>query len=812
MIKHYFKIAIRNLGRQKILSFINVSGLSIGLACFSLFLLYAVNEFSFDRFHKNADNIYRVYRWTEAMNNEEAGGDVYMPSPLGPAMKTDLPEVKNYVRLQEGWGESFIKADGKVLRADVAYADPSFFSVFTFPLKYGATHGALKELQNIVLTKAKAKELFGLDNVVGRTVEIKIGEEFVPFTVSAVAEDIPANSSVRFSLLANFLYWETTQHGNRGVNNWHRSAYITYVQLNGGSGLPNDVQKLGAFRHKYYPDEEKELKDAGYKWEGKAPPVRFGLQPLKAGHTDTKIWGGSVEQVNPKTIWILLSIAAGVLLIACINFTTLAIGRSARRAKEVGVRKVIGSERKHLIIQFLAEAVLLSVLSLLIGLLLVKLLLPYFNKLSGRELQFSFSLYPEMSWMLAGLTLLVGLLAGSYPALILSGFRPIEVLKSKIRVNGANFFTKSLVTVQFALSIGLIICTMIILQQTRFMSSKNPGFNKENIVVVDASDTKTREIYPLFKQALASRPDIVGVAGAELGLGEGTGWSRSGFEYNGTHKDVFEYFIDHEYIPLMGMKIIAGRNFDPRITDDTVTSVIVNEAMVKDFGWTVENAVGQQLKGYMETKTPVVIGVVKNFNYRPFKEEVKPQMFHQYADYAPYKFFVKVKPGNPAPALGAMQKAWTAVVADLPFKYSFLDESLNNFYKSERKWSNIIGWAGGISVFLACLGLFGLAALAAINRTKEIGIRKVLGASLPGIVTLLSKDFIKLVLVAIVIAAPTAWYFMNKWLQDFAYRISIGWWVFIAAGVLAVVIAFVTIALQAVKAGIANPVKSLRTE
>ncbi len=812
MIKHYFKIALRNLGRQKILSFINISGLSIGLACFSLFLLYSVNEFSFDRFHKDADNIYRVYRWTEAMNNEEAGGDVYMPSPLGPAMKTDLPEVKEYVRFQEGWGESFIKADGKVLRAEVAYADPSVLSVFTFPLKYGTPHGALKELQNVVLTKAKAKELFGLDNVVGRKIEIKIGEEFVPFTISAVAEDIPANSSIRFSILGNFLYWETTPHGKRGVNNWHRSAYITYVQLNKGSGLANDVQNLAAFRHKYYPDEEKELKESGFKWEGNKPPVRYGLQPLMAGHTDTKIFGGSVEQVNPGTIWILLSIAAGVLLIACINFTTLAIGRSARRAKEVGVRKVIGSERKHLIIQFLAEAILLSVLSLLIGLLLVKLLLPYFNKLSGRELHFSFSLYPEMSWMLAGLTLLVGLLAGSYPALILSGFRPIEVLKSKIRVNGANLFTKSLVTVQFALSIGLIICTMIILQQTKFMSSKNPGFNKENIIVVDASDTKTKEIFPLFKQALASRTDIIGVAGAELGLGEGTGWSRSGFEYNGAHKDVIEYFVDDQYIPLMGMKMIAGRNFDPKFTEDTVTSVIVNEAMVRDFGWTIDNAVGQQIKGYMETKTPIVIGVVKDFNYRPLKEKVLPQMFHQYADYAPYKFFVRVKPGNPAPALGAMQKAWTSVVADLPFKYSFLDESLDNFYKSERKWSNIIGWAGGISVFLACLGLFGLAALAAINRTKEIGIRKVLGASLPGIVKLLSKDFLKLVVVALVIAAPFAWYFMNKWLQDFAYRISIGWWVFIAAGAVAVIVAFVTIGVQAVKAGIANPVKSLRTE
>ena len=322
--------------------------------------------------------------------------------------------------------------------------------------------------------------------------------------------------------------------------------------------------------------------------------------------------------------------------------------------------------------------------------------MPYFNRLSGRELQLSFSLYPEMIWMLAGLTLLVGLLAGSYPALILSGLKPVEVLKSKVRISGSNLFTKSLVTIQFALSIGLIICTMVILQQTRYMTKKNPGFNKENIVVVDATDTKTKQIFPLFRQALTLRSDITAVASAELGLGEDEGWSRSGFEYNGKHKDVYEYFVDKDYIPLMGMKLVAGRNFDARIADDTLTSVIINESMVRDFGWTVEAAVGQPIKGYMESKTPVVIGVVRDFHYRPFKEKVMPQMFHQFHDYAPYKFFVRIKPGDPTPALAAMQKAWSSVVPDLPFKYSFLDESLNNFYKSERKWSNIIDGRGYI--------------------------------------------------------------------------------------------------------------------
>jgi len=344
------------------------------------------------------------------------------------------------------------------------------------------------------------------------------------------------------------------------------------------------------------------------------------------------------------------------------------------------------------------------------------------------------------------------------------------------------------------------------------MTSQDPGFRKENIVVVNAGDVDGGKIYPLFKQAIAHDPNIVGIAGAELGLGEGEGWSRSSFNYKGKSKDAFEYFIDPDYIPLMRMQIVRGRNFDRNVADDTTTSVIINETMAKDFGFSPDSAVGQQLTGYSETKTPVVIGVVKDFHYRPFSEEVKPQMFQQFAGYAPYKFFVRIKPGDPSKALASLNKAWSSLVTDLPFRYNFLDDNLDNFYKSEVRWSRIIGWAGGISVFLACLGLLGLAALAAVNRTKEIGIRKVLGASVASIIGLLSKDFIKLVLIAIVIASPLAWYFMSKWLQDFAYRIHIGWLVFLIAGLSAVTLALITITLQALRAAIMNPVRSLRTE
>jgi putative ABC transport system permease protein len=811
MIKHYFKVSIRNLTKQKVLTFINIFGLSVGLACFTLFLLYSVNEFSFDRFHKNANNIYRMYRWTEAMQGENARGSSYMPIPLGPAMKQDFPEVKNFVRMKDAFSEDFVRAGNNVSRIKVSFADPEFFSVFSFKVLYGNAVDPLRDINSVVLTKEKAIQLFGEANVVGKTIEIKEAEKFDPFIITAVTENIPANSTIQYDILANFNYFISTPGGKSGVNNWHRSGFQTYVELREGSKLQNESEQLRKFRSKYYPDEEAQFKKAGL-WTANGSPVTYGLQSLRDMHTDTKIGGGGVDAINPKNIWILLAIATGILLIAIINFTTLAIGRSASRAKEIGVRKVIGSEKRQLVFQFLAEALLLSFLSAVIGLLLGKLLLPYFNNLSGRALHFSLSQYPEMLWMLFALVFLVGLFAGIYPALVLSGFRPIEVLKSKVRVGGSNFFTRSLVTVQFILSIGLIISTIIILQQLKFMQNKNPGFNKENVVMVDAEGVETKKVYPIFRQTLLNQPQIAAVASAELGLGDGMGWSRSDFDYRGTHKAVYEYYVDPNYIDLMGIKLIAGRNFDPAIASDTVTSVIINESMMNDFGWTPQSAIGQKITGYADDLTPEVIGVVKNFNFLSLSEKIEPQMFQQFHDYAPYKYFVKIKAGNPSVALGAIKKAWTDVAPELPLKYDFLDESLNRFYKSEARWSNVIGWAGGIAIFLACLGLFGLTALAAVNKTKEIGIRKVLGASSIRIVALLSKGFVRLLLLALLIASPLAWYFMNKWLQNFAYRISIGWWVFIIAGSLALLIAFITISFQAIKAAVANPVKSLRTE
>jgi len=474
----------------------------------------------------------------------------------------------------------------------------------------------------------------------------------------------------------------------------------------------------------------------------------------------------------------------------------------------------MGGERRQLVTQFMMESVLLSVLSAIIAVVLANLLLPYFSNLAGSQLRFSFQEFPELIWLLAGLTLLTGLLAGTYPAMVLSGFKPVEVLKSKIRLGGSNFFTKSLVTIQFVLSIALIISTLIILQQLKFMRSKNIGFNKENVVMVDVEGADTKKVYPLIKHELELSTNIIGVTASEMGLGANTGLMGMGFEYNGDKKGVIMYPVDGNFLNVMGMQLFAGRQFDPLLASDSSTSIIVNEAFLKDYRLTVSDALGLQLKEARGEGRPpkTIIGIIRDFNFSALKDAVRPQMFLQPSSLEARKIYIRIKAGDPASSLATINKVWSKTAPGLPFRYNFLDENFNRFYKAEQKWTNVVGSAGFISIFLACLGLFGLTALAAVNRTKEIGIRKVLGASVSVIVGLLSKDFLKLVSISIVIAAPLAWYFMNKWLLNYQYRITISWWTFIAVAFAAVLIALITTSIQSVKSAMANPVKSLKTE
>jgi len=806
MIRHYIKIAIRNLARQKALALINTLGLSIGLACFCLFLLYTVNEFSFDRFHANASRIYRVYDWWAYTDRE--GSEPSSATPLGPAMKQDLSDVADFVRINSS-DKKLIRVGNRIQRIDVSFADPQLFSVFTFPLIEGNATTALESPNHIVLTREKAIQLFGRTDVVGKTVEIRTGDQFEPFEVGAVAENIPVNSSIRFDILGNFNYVLNSEYGRASLNDWNMTIGISvFVMLNENSTLMNEPARLASFRHKYFPAEVSAIQE---KSKTGSLPNGYGLQPLTDVHTGVKIdkWGAS----DPKNSWILISIAIGVLLIACINFITLAISRSAGRSKEVGIRKVTGSHRYQLVYQFLSESLLLSVISAVLGIVLAYALLPFFNELSGRSLSFSFSQYPEMIGILSGVVLLVGLLSGIYPALAISGFKPSEVLKSNLRFSGSNLFTKSLVSFQFVLSIGLIISMIVIMRQLAFMRSKDLGFDKENVVMIDTQSLDIQKNYPVFKQTLKSESSVLGIAGSVIGLGNGEGQMGRRYKFENKEETVIEYPIDTEFLDVLGMQLVAGRNFNPGITSDATTSVIVNEALVKSaLGTTPEEALGKEFTNGKGSGRKVIIGVTRDFNFEDLTRSVRSQMFLYPSDFKPNSLFVRINPGDPEKALAILTAAWKTISPDLPIKYSFLDQKFDDFYQKEKRWSNIVGWAGGICIFLACMGLIGLTSLAVINRSTEIGIRKVNGARVSEVMTMLNKDFIKWVTVAFVIATPIAWFAMHKWLESFAYKTELSWWIFALSGVLALGIAILTVSLQSWKAATRNPVEALRYE
>jgi putative ABC transport system permease protein len=809
MIRHYLKIAWRNLQRQKVLTLINISGLSIGLACFSLFLLYAVNEFSYDRFHAKAENIYRVYDWWDYSDRQ--GSEPSSAMPLGPAMKQDFPDVKDFVRIGAG-GNKMVRIGNSVQQINMTFADPQIFSVFTFPLISGNIKSALETEKSVVLTKEKAEQLFGTANAVGKRIEIKTGDKFEEFEVGAVAENIPANSTIHFDMLGNLKYVLNTDEGKASINNWNMTLGISvYVQLMENSKLMHESEKLASFRYKYFPNEQQAEKSISGENKPIKPTNGFGLQPLTDIHTNTKIdkWGAA----NPKNIWILISIAIGILLIACVNFVTLAVSRSANRSREIGIRKVTGSNKVQLVYQFLTESFLTSIISAIFGLLLANLLLPFFNQLAGKSLSFSFIRYPEIPVLLIVVIILTGLLSGLYPAMVISGFKPVDVLKNKLRFSGSNFFTKSLVSFQFVLSIGLIISTITIFKQLSFLQTKNLGFDKENVVMINTLGIDIKKNYPFFRQTLTSDSHIMGVSTSYIGLGSGEGQMGRRYIFDDKEESVIEYPVDPDFLNVMDIKLVAGRNFNREIASDSVNSVIVNEALVqKVWGIEPEAAVGKEFKGKGENAGKTIIGVSKNINFEDLTRTIRPQMFLNTANFKPNVIFVRISPGDPSTALALLNKAWRTLSPDFPFHFNFVDQKFDDFYKSEQRWANIIIWAGGISIFLACMGLIGLISLAVVNRSIEIGIRKVNGARISEVIAMLNSDFVKWVAIAFVIATPIAYYAMNKWLETFAYKTELSWWIFALAGLLALGIALLTVSWQSWKAATRNPVEALRYE
>lgn len=814
MFKNYFKIAFRNLLKNKFYTSINIIGLAAGLATCLLILLYVIDELSYDKYNVKADRIYRV-------NNEIKFGGNYFdlaqgPAPMGAAMLRDFPQVEQYVRLR--WYGSFLvkKGNENIQEERVGYADSTLFDVFTLPLLAGNAKTALKEYHSLVITEKIAKKYFPQDvesnisNIVGKTLLIN---DTGNYKITAVIKNIPTQSHFNFDFFVPMIEDESS----KDTYNWLSENWNTYVLLKKNADVKQLEAQLNPMMDKYVGPELKSVvnqtmddlkKSGGY--------VRASFTPLTNIHLHSNKLGELDGNGNAQFVYIFSAIALLILLIACVNFMNLSTARSSNRAKEVGVRKVLGSLKKNLVQQFLTESFLISFIALFLAVLIARLLLPYFDQLSGKGIHASTLFQPKMMLSLLVLMLIVGFAAGSYPAFFLSSFQPIDVLKGKLAAGfKRSWLRNALVVFQFVISIILIFGTVVIYNQLNYIQNKDIGFNRQQVVIIQHTDA-------LRDQAAAFRNELMEISGVQNATMSGylpVNYYRSNDAFftsptldAKTAISMQNWVVDENYIPTLDIKMLQGRNFSPQFLTDS-TAIIINEAAAKFLA--TKDILNKKLYEIKDINTKAlyefhIIGIIKNFNFNSLRDVITPLALKLGKNNA--NISVRIKTSDIPNVLAQIKNKWKAMAPSQPFDYSFMDEDFNKLYTTEQRTGQIFITFAILAILIACLGLFGLVTYAAEQRTKEIGIRKVLGANVSNIVAMITKDFLKLVLIASVIAFPVAWWAMNKWLQDFAYRINISWWVFVLAGVVAILIALFTISFQSIKAAIANPVKSLRTE
>jgi len=800
MFKNYVLTALRNIKKQKAFSIINIAGLAIGMVVCILILLWVMDELSYDRYHENADRIYRLY--TDANIGSHLRAPVTM-APAAPAMVSEYPEVLDAVRFGRPTRVAVQVENRQFQEDNVCYADNSIFNIFSFSLIKGDPESALKTPYTVVLTEDIAQKYFGEEDPVGKI--IKIGGEN-EFAVTGVVKNVPHNSHFTFTMLRSF---ETLNRENsQNMENWLSIGFYTYLLLAENTN-PREIEK----KFSSLIDEH-----LGHILGALGGTLTLALQPLTSIHLYSDFELDISTNGDITYIYLFSSIALFVLLIACFNFINLATARSSTRAKEIGMRKTFGADRGKLVVQFLGESIIYCVFSLILALLLLEVSLPLFNSLVGRELTLNILQIPSLLGGFVGLTLLTGFISGSYPAFFLSSFHPVRVLKGNEKSGVSNKrFRNFLVIVQFSISIILIIGTITVYHQLYYMKNKKLGFNKEHVVVIPGMSDSMQQSYLSIKGELERLSGIVGVGGSDMIPGKGI--RKSLFLPEGFSEDQAQTMdflnIDHHFIPTMGMELAAGRNFSADLATDTSESVIINETAVEKFGW--DEPIGKTFifrptpgtEG--ETTIMNVIGVVKDFHMTSLRRKIDPLLIFYSLD-GLSSFVIRISPENIMSSMELLEKKWKEIDSERSFDYYFLDESFDSQYGAEERLGNITLYFNLLAIFIGCLGLFGLAAFTAEERTKEIGIRKVLGASMVSIIGLLNKEFIKLVVIANIIAWPFAWYGLRLWLQNFAYRINLGWSTFFLAGVLALVVALITVTYQSIKAATANPVDSLRYE
>ncbi len=793
MIKNYFKTAWRKLWRQKVFSFINIMGLAVGMTACFLIYLYVHFETSYDVFNTKADRIYRVVTDIKTPSDLLQWNSTSPPVAIN--MQKDFPEVESAVRLSN---ESFLvrKGNEKFQEKNTILADSAIFKIFDLPLVYGDKNTALKEPMSIILSQTAAKKYFGNTNPVGQNVLLTGAA--INATITGVMKDIPENSQFKADMLVS-MSSQKQIYGESLDSQWTDFRLTSYLLLKPGTNPKSLAAKFPAFIDLH---TGKKLKDAQMS-------LTFFLEPLR----DVYLYSTRDESKtgNINNVYIFSIIAIFILLIACINFINLSTARSAERAKEVGIRKVVGAARFQLAKQFIGESIVISFIAFIIAVLLCSFLLPLFNQLAGKQVSTAFFYHPLYILSLCLIAIVIGVVAGFYPALVLSSFKPVSVLKGRFTTGTKGILLrKGLVVFQFTISIILIIGTVIVYTQLKYMRSQDLGFSKDQTIVIDTNLDKNKDA---FKESLSAVHNVLATSFSSVvpGGGINTAYSKvqnKTGDMQTTNLDI--YFVDFNYINQYKIKVIAGRNFSKEFGTDTTQAMVINESAAKLLGYSApQQAIGRNFDQW--GRKGKIIGVVKDFHYQALQEPIKPLTMR--IEPGGYQLLsIKVAADNLPSTIKAIESKWNQIIPNRPFDYTFLDESFDKQYRAEDRFGNLFFNFAILAIFISCLGLLGLASYSTIQRTREIGVRKVLGASVSNIINLLSKDFLKLVLIAFVIASPVAWLFMNKWLQDFAYRTNLSWWMFVFAGMAAIVIAFGTISFQAIKAAIANPVKSLRTE
>jgi putative ABC transport system permease protein len=802
MFKNHLKIAYRNFVRHKLYSFINVFGLAIGLSICMIISLWVLRELSYDRFHENADRIYRVER-------ELFRDNLYSRWPITggrykQALIDDYPEIVNAVRL---WRREFAIKDHKnaVHRQEMFAADNSVFEMFDFHLEDGNEQSALSDPMTVVLTRENAVKYFGTGDAIGKSLTLEWQGEQTDFKVTGILDEVPENSHIHFDMLLSI-----TSYKEEPYTDWRSNYLYTYVQVQENTSKQDLEEKLKAFVTQRL---EPEYGDLLFQGRSIHEVLKMHLFPIR----DIHLYPSANWEVEPggniSSVYIFSCIAVLILIIACMNFVNLSTARASKRAKEVSLRKTVGAEKHQLRGQFIQESVLMAFVSLVLALMMSSLFIQAYNGIFAENLSLSAFLQLKYMIILAGATFMVGVLAGLYPAFYLTKFEPVKVMKGgPLSGRGKSVFRRNMVIIQFSISIILIVAVFTVYKQMRYIQTRSLGFDKENVLIIPVRSQKIAQNYESFRNELIRNSQIV-TASASSEVPADSHYSNS--YVNPPESDepisMILFSSDHDYVETYRLEVLAGRAFSRDFSTDTEGTIILNESAAQRIGWTPEEAVGKTLVGGYSESEVQVVGVIKNFHFKSLRREVEPMALFLYPDYI-REISVRIMPGDVGRVLNFIQKTWETSFPGEQFEYSFLDNRINQLYDSEKKMQDLFVIFSALSILVGCLGLLGLVSFTAELKTKEIGIRKVLGASTSSVIVLLSKEFIKWILLANVVAWPLAWFIMNKWLQNFAYKTNMGWIVFLLAGLVTISIAIFTFIFQTVRTASAKPVNSIRYE